>query len=151
MMGRNDTKPAVGNRANIVVGGIVLAVVVVALVIFASMQAAGSGTADASHLRAIVHDGEGGTRELPLSENAELKVTTALGTNIVVVQDGFVFVREADCDNHDCIRQGKLNAPGRQIICLPHKLWVEVVPEGQPAGTMDADAAGEGGYDAVAR
>ena len=92
-------------------------------------------------LRALVHDGDGATRELLLSQDSETVVTTSLGTNVVVVENGAVYVRDADCDNHDCIRQGRIDAPGSQIICLPHKLWIEVVAAGDAPGQMNPDAA----------
>lgn len=135
------------SKANVVVGSLVAAVLAVALA-FALMPASGSP----GGLRAIVHDGDGGTHELPLSEDAELVVTTSRGTNVVVVEGGAVRVREADCDNLDCVRQGEVDAPGRQVICLPHELWIEVVAEGGESGRMDVNAAaGSEGFDAVAR
>ena len=141
-----------GGKANAIVGAVIAAVVVVALVAFAWMQF-GSG-ASGTQLRAVVHDGDGGVRELPLDRDTEVAVATSHGTNVVVVENGTVFVREADCDNQDCVHQGSISGPGRQIICLPHKLWIEVVAEGDEGATaMDTDAVAGGGddLDAVAR
>lgn len=137
------------SRANILVGAIVIVVLAAAIGAFAYMQigaqAAGGAASDGAPLRAIVHDGEGGVFELPLDQDAELPVSTGLGANTIVVEGGAVFVSEADCDNQDCVHQGKIDAPGRQIICLPHKLWIEVVADGQQSGAMDTDAvAGDG-------
>lgn len=139
-------------KANIVVGAIVGLVLVAAIVLYALMQADG-GTS----MKAIVHDGDGGVHELSLAENQERAITTSLGTNVVIVENGAVYVREADCENQDCVHQGKVSAPGKQIICLPHKLWIEVVSDGETsAAEMDVDAvAGNEGkaesLDAVAR
>lgn len=33
----------------------------------------------------------------------------------------------ATCPDHLCIKQGAINKKGQSIICLPHKLIVEVV------------------------
>ncbi|WP_440248169.1 NusG domain II-containing protein [Catenibacterium faecis] len=33
----------------------------------------------------------------------------------------------ATCPDHLCIKQGTINKKGQSIICLPHKLIVEVV------------------------
>ena len=139
-------------KANIVVGAIVGLVLVAAIVLYALMQA-GGGTS----MKAIVHDGDGGVHELSLAENQERAITTSLGTNVVIVEGGAVYVREADCENQDCVHQGKVSAPGKQIICLPHKLWIEVVSDGETSATeMDVDAvAGDEGkaesLDAVTR
>ena len=140
-------------KANIVVGVIVGLTLVAAVAVYAVMQMGAGGTT----MRAVVHDGDGGVRELSLAEDQEQVVTTSLGTNVVVVEDGVVYVREADCDNQDCVHQGKVSAPGKQIICLPHKLWIEVVADGEmPAGEMDVNAVAGGdgkaeNLDAVAR
>ena len=140
-----------GRRANIIAGAVIAVAVIAAIGVYVGMQM-GAGS-DGAELQAIVHDGEGKTHELPLGQDTELEVSTSLGTNVVVVSDGAVHVREADCENQDCVHQGSISAPGRQIICLPHKLWVEVVPEGGESGTMDVGsvAGGEDGLDAVAR
>ena len=138
-------------RANVVVGA-VLAVVLVAAI--AALVATRPVAGDAEGLRAVVHDGDGGVHELSLAQDSETTIETSFGTNVIVVRDGAVFVGDADCDNHDCMHQGELRAPGRQIICLPHRLWIEVVAQGETgAGGMDVDAAagGEGDFDAVAR
>ena len=119
-------------RANILVGAAIAVAVVVAVALLAWPRPAADG------MRAIVHDGDGATHELPLAQNTETTITTSLGTNVVVVEDGAVYVRDADCPNHDCIRQGRISAPGGQIVCLPHQLWIEVVAPGDaPAEGLD--------------
>ena len=150
-------------KANIIVGAIVVVVVAVAIAVYAVLQMGVESSedkfVDSNSLCALVHDSDGAVWEFPLSVNAEQTVSTKLGMNVVVVEDGKVYVRDADCDNHDCIRQGKISSPGRQIICLPHKLWIEVVDDGQGPGQMDKNAvAGEShdvstseGFDAVVR
>ena len=142
-----------GRRANVIGTVTVAAIVVVSLFAIVFTHAnAGLGETTSNYV-AIVHDGDGGAHELPLTENTEVVISTSRGSNTVVVEDGFVYVREADCENHDCMRQGRLDAPGRQIICLPHQLWIEVIESGSASGQMDVSAAmgNSGGYDAIAR
>lgn len=143
-------------RANIAVGAVLAVVVLAALALVAApglLPGASGGGAGIAGLRALVHDADGKVHELPLSEDAELVVSTGLGTNVVVVEGGAVSVREADCDGLDCVKQGAIDAPGMQIICLPHKLWVEVVAADGQSGQMDMSAAAgaAGEFDAVAR
>ena len=145
------------NRATIAAGVLIVAIVAALLVVMKPWAGAG----DAASLKAIVHDGEGGVHELPLAQDTRIDIATSLGSNTIVVKDGTVFVEDADCENHDCIRQGALDAPGKQIICLPHKLWIEVVDAngtGDKDGEMDVNAvaggsSGAGGeqFDTIAR
>ena len=32
----------------------------------------------------------------------------------------------ANCHNQDCVKQGKINDMSKSIICLPHKVVVEI-------------------------
>lgn len=63
----------------------------------------------------------------PLSEDREYQVTTADGTNLVVIKDGVVDVAEADCPDKVCANHVAIESAGETIICLPHKLVVEIV------------------------
>lgn len=122
-------------NAATVVAAVLISCGLVASFVLLRPQAA----ADAS-LVARIHDAEGKTYELPLSEDASLTVETALGTNVIVVRDGAAFVAEADCPNGDCLRQHAISSLGQQLICLPHQLWVEVVAQGAPDGELDVTA-----------
>jgi len=118
------------NRATIVCGIAVAALVVALWVTLGTHGSAGA-------LVALVHDGDGQTHELPLGRDAQLSVTTSLGTNVICVKNGAVRMLDADCPNKNCLQMGPLTEPGPQIICLPHQLWVEVVPAGSEGGEMD--------------
>ena len=125
-------------RRNVI--AVVVIVAVVALT-FAGVRLLGAGSVGNERV-AVVHDGDGGTLELPLDVDATRTVTTSLGSNTVVVEGGQARVSEADCPNHDCIGQGAINEVGEQIVCLPHKLWVEVV-EGGSGSSGAANAGGD--------
>lgn len=88
----------------------------------------------------LVHDGDGQTHVLELDTDATLVIETSHGTNTVEVSGGKVRIIEADCPNGDCLRQNAISEPGQQLICLPHQLWVEIVPEGGESGELDIDA-----------
>ena len=77
-----------------------------------------------------------------LSENQEIPVQTEYGYNIVQIEDGMVFMKDADCPDKYCIHQGKTARKNKSIVCLPHKLMVEVVEasKDKPADGIDAMA-----------
>ncbi len=52
--------------------------------------------------------------------------------NVVEVRGGMVFMREANCRDQICVRQGKTNMPAKTIVCLPHGLTVTVGDEPGP-------------------
>ncbi|MGN0367289.1 MAG: NusG domain II-containing protein [Wujia sp.] len=50
-------------------------------------------------------------------------------TNTVVVENRMVFVEEANCPDKICEKYQPISKAGQTIICLPHKLVVEIRDE----------------------
>ena len=115
---------------------LVLAIAAIACVGLVATRLMGANT----NATVVIRDGEQNVYELPLSQNTTKSVTTDLGTNLIEIKDGRVHVEEADCPNQDCVHQGWIDAAGQQIVCLPHKLTVDIV-----------DASAETTYDVVGR
>lgn len=113
-------------KLNIVLVVVIAAVAVVAALVL-HVQAERTSSDGKTTALARITDGEGNVYEMPLDENATKTVTTSLGTNVVEVKDGQVRVREADCPNQDCVNQGWISSSAQQIVCLPHKLYVDIV------------------------
>ena len=59
-------------------------------------------------------------QEIPI----ELEGRTA---NVVVIENGEARMLDADCPDGLCMHQGAISRDGQTIVCLPHKLVVEVV------------------------
>ena len=76
---------------------------------------------------------------VPLTTSGEYTFTQPDGGyNILHVTPASIHMDSADCTTQDCVNQGKVTDDtlefrplGGQIICLPHKLIVELVPHGQ--------------------
>lgn len=49
--------------------------------------------------------------------------------NRIRIQDGEAYMEEANCPDGYCEEQGKIGGRTQTIICLPHKLVVEVLDE----------------------
>ena len=73
----------------------------------------------------VLLDGEK-IQTLSLSEDREYRVNSEKGYNIVVVKGGEVSISEADCPDKLCVKHAAVRTAGETIICLPHKLVVEV-------------------------
>ncbi len=53
------------------------------------------------------------------------------GTNVLAIEDGKAFMVEANCPGYqDCVETGKIFRVGETIVCLPNKVVVEIVGEG---------------------
>ena len=66
-----------------------------------------------------------------LDEEQTVEIETSYGRNVLRIEDGRVWMQEADCPNHDCVEKGAIAKTGQIILCLPHKLSVTVVNEGE--------------------
>lgn len=77
-------------------------------------------------------------RRYPLSESMETEIATGYGTNYLVIVDGKASVIEADCPDGLCVRQRDIRYEGETIVCLPHKLVVEI--KGGEDGEIDGIA-----------
>ena len=72
--------------------------------------------------------------DLPFDEAHTLTVTQpGLGENTVRITGEAVYMEHADCENQDCVQMGQvtrdnleMRVMGGFIVCLPHRLSVEV-------------------------
>lgn len=66
-------------------------------------------------------------KTLPLRYDTEVRITGINNAeNIIVVKDGYVYMKEANCKNHYCMKHKKISKDKETIVCLPHKLVIEV-------------------------
>lgn len=130
MSKRNSTRDRRGSKKlNLILAVAIAAVACAGLV---ATRLIGANT-DANTATVVIRDGAQNVYELPLGQDVTKSVTTDLGTNVIEIKDGRVHVEEADCPNQDCVHQGWIDAAGQQIVCLPHKLTVDIVDEGAEA------------------
>lgn len=63
----------------------------------------------------------------------DMEIETEFGYNKLHIEHGGISVIDADCRDRICIRQGMVTEAGVPIVCLPHRLTIEI--EG---GELDA-------------
>lgn len=61
-----------------------------------------------------------------LNTDTMKEIQTAKGTNTLVIENDMAYVIDADCPDQVCIRMGKISKTGENIVCLPHKLVIQV-------------------------
>ena len=72
------------------------------------------------------------TAVYPLSEDREVLITTGENnenSNLMVIEKGEVRVTEADCPDSICVKTRSASYVGESIVCLPHKLVIEIIGE----------------------
>ena len=66
--------------------------------------------------------------EYPLNVDGEYSVGD--GSNILKIEGGEAFIKHADCPDGLCKRMGRKSRVGESIDCLPNRVRVEIVGEG---------------------
>lgn len=56
-------------------------------------------------------------------------IETEHGFNNVVIENGYINVISADCANQICVNTKEAYLAGDVIVCLPHKVIIEIVEE----------------------
>lgn len=66
-------------------------------------------------------------KSLPLDEDTELTIPgTDGGTNHLEIKNGAASITDADCPDKLCVHQKKIENQGETLVCLPHKVIVQV-------------------------
>lgn len=68
-------------------------------------------------------------QEIVLTEdtNMQFRIQTPHGYNDVVISKGVVDVVSADCKNQVCVETKPASRVNDNIVCLPHKVIIEIV------------------------
>lgn len=73
-------------------------------------------------------------KKIQLTENMEemtIPIETKLGRNVIHISAGKINMADADCHDKVCVRSGTIDKVGQTIVCLPHKVVVEIKGEGK--------------------
>lgn len=68
-------------------------------------------------------------RRVDLSKVKEpyvIEIETVYGRNTVLVEPGAISVSSADCPDKICVHQGRLTGAGIPIVCMPHRLVIDI-------------------------
>lgn len=73
-------------------------------------------------------------KNIPLSSHRgeeTLEIEGKYGTNVVTIKDDKIAILEADCPDKVCMDPGYINKPGQNLVCLPHRLMIEIKGESE--------------------
>lgn len=101
-------------KGDIAVAGFLIVAVLVSAVAMFHFAAAGR-TVVIRRDEEILYEGS-------LYENKEIQMEG----NTAVIESGTVRMRWADCKNQICVRHPAISKKGETIICLPHRIVVEI-------------------------
>ncbi|MBR2490513.1 MAG: NusG domain II-containing protein [Ruminiclostridium sp.] len=117
-----ESKSAKSTKFWVILIGILLVAAVAGMLVIQSLREEGAqvvitwngevdGTYSLAEDRTFVFEGEKG------------------GYNVVTIEDGYVFMAEANCPDQICVKHKPLNETADPIVCLPNSLVVEVITD----------------------
>lgn len=117
---KNTTPPKKKIVYDIILGA---ALLLIALSVFLFVECTRTG----GELVTVELDGEEIGR-YPL--DTDKRVPLKDGKNVLVIEDGKAYMESADCPDKVCVRTGKISRVGEQIVCLPNRVFIRVIGEG---------------------
>ena len=117
-----ESKSAKSTKFWVILIGILLVAAVAGMLVIQSLREEGAqvvitwngevdGTYSLKEDRTFVFEGENG------------------GYNVVTIEDGMVFMAEANCPDQICVKHKPLNETADPIVCLPNSLVVKVITD----------------------
>lgn len=61
-----------------------------------------------------------------LNQEERIVLDTDWGHNVLVVSGEGIYMEEADCPDQICVHQGEISMELETIVCLPHRIVVEI-------------------------
>lgn len=56
----------------------------------------------------------------------DMEIETRFGYNKIHIEHGGISVTDSDCRDHICIQQGVIDNEAVPIVCMPHRLVIEI-------------------------
>lgn len=101
---------------------LILFFLIIGLGAFTFMQFHGKSGAE---IKVSVNNKEYGTYSL--DRNQTITIAENDWENILVIKDGKASMTKADCPDKICVNHAAISKKGETIVCLPHKVVVEVI------------------------
>jgi len=73
-----------------------------------------------------------------LNSDREIAIDKDGRYNDIVISNGSVKMKAANCPGGDCVRQKAINMTGQAIVCLPNRIFITI--EGAESGETDSVA-----------
>ena len=103
---------------------LIAAVLVIALISFAAIKMTQK---DGKEVVVTVNGEE--VYKTSINKDQTYKIPEKNGTNIMQIKDGKVTMKQADCPDQICADHKAIEKSGETIVCLPHKVVIEIKSE----------------------
>jgi hypothetical protein len=127
------------HKPNKITAGDVILTVLVVIASFASMVLIARATAGGKGSTAVIEVNTKKVLRIELSADQPEKTYTVrgmLGPSTVEVEKGRARMLTSTCRDKICVGTGWVDAPGKEIVCLPNRVVIRITGERKP-GRVD--------------
>ena len=73
-------------------------------------------------------------KEIKLGEGVSLEfvIEDKDARNVIVVEGDEIFMSSSSCHDQICVKQGIISKPGQSIVCLPNRIYIELIGKEVP-------------------
>lgn len=103
---------------------LIFSILIIAVFLLLIQRVYGNAQDEADMIKITVDQKLYGTYDL--NKNQTITIQNDSGINTIQIQNKVVWMEEADCPDGYCKKQGHISKNKQTIVCLPHKLVVEV-------------------------
>lgn len=111
---------------------LIAAVLVIALISFAAIKLTQK---DGKEVVVTINGKE--TYKTSINKDQTYKIPVQDGENIMQIKDGKVTMKKADCKDQICADHKPIEKSGETIVCLPHKVVIEIKSENGKEQELD--------------
>ena len=115
----------------------IFSILIVAVFLLLIQRVYGNAQGEADMVKITVDQKLYGTYEL--NKNQTITIQNDLGINTIQIQNKDVWMEEADCPDGYCKEQGHISKNKQTIVCLPHKLVVEISDDSEKSESDSVD------------
>lgn len=115
----------------------IFSILIFAVFLLLIQRVYGNAQDEADLVKITVNQKLYGTYEL--NKNQTITIQNDFGINTIQIQNKDVWMEEADCPDGYCKEQGHISKNKQTIVCLPHKLVVEISDDSEKSESDSVD------------
>ena len=115
----------------------IFSILIIAVFLLLIQRVYGNAQDEADMIKITVDQKLYGTYDL--NKNQTITIQNDFGINTIQIQNKDVWMEEADCPDGYCKEQGHISKNKQTIVCLPHKLVVEISDDSEKSEPDSVD------------
>jgi hypothetical protein len=82
-----------------------------------------------SDIYAVIYVDAQKFKEIKLGDDVSLEfvIEDEDAKNVIIAKGDEIYMFSSSCHDQICVKQGKISKPGQSIVCLPNRIYIEII------------------------